>query len=92
MLSGVPVIGHARGAVPEVVDDGITGVVCDDPSEMVAAVRVADKLFKRERIRETAVRRWSSERMADDYLAVYRAVHGEQYAAEGADSGAAAEG
>ena len=46
MLSGVPVIGHARGAVPEVVDDGITGVVCDDASEMVAAVRIADKLFK----------------------------------------------
>jgi glycosyltransferase involved in cell wall biosynthesis len=92
MLSGVPVIGHARGAVPEVVDDGITGVVCDDPSEMVAAARIADKLFKRERIREQAVRRWSAERMADEYLAVYRSVLVEQDAAEGAEPGAAAEG
>src|SRR5205823_6012720 len=65
MLSGVPVLGTARGAVPEVVDDGITGVICDDATEMVAAARIADKLFDRERIRKAAVRRGSASRMAD---------------------------
>jgi glycosyltransferase involved in cell wall biosynthesis len=92
MLSGVPVLGHARGAVSEVVDDGITGVVCDDPSEMVAAARIADKLFDRSRIRQEALRRWSAERMADEYLAVYRAAQVQQYAETGTDPGAAAEG
>src|SRR5437868_124833 len=90
MLSGVPVLGHARGAVPEVVDDGITGVVCDDPSEMVAAARIADKLFDRSRIRQEALRRWSAERMADEYLELYRKAQAEPFVAE-ADV-AAAEG
>jgi glycosyltransferase involved in cell wall biosynthesis len=83
MLSGVPVLGNARGAVPEVIDDGITGVICDDASEMAAAARIADKLFNRERIREAALRRWSAGRMADNYLAVYRSALLEQDVAEG---------
>jgi glycosyltransferase involved in cell wall biosynthesis len=74
MLSGVPVIALARGSVPEIVEDGITGVLCDDPIEMVAAARVSEKLFNRARIRELAVERWSADRMARDYLRVYRAA------------------
>jgi glycosyltransferase involved in cell wall biosynthesis len=92
MLSGVPVLGNARGAVPEVVDDGITGVICDDPGEMVSAARVADKLLSRERIRQHALGRWSAQRMADDYLQLYRSAQAEAYAAEGAEPGAAAPG
>jgi glycosyltransferase involved in cell wall biosynthesis len=92
MLSGVPVLGHSRGAVPEVVDDGITGVICDDPTEMVAAARIADKLFNRDRIRMEAVRRWSSRRMAEEYLQLYRAAQAAQYAEGSADAEAAAEG
>jgi glycosyltransferase involved in cell wall biosynthesis len=74
MLSGVPVLGLARGSVPEVIEDGVTGVICDDPSEMVAAARVAEKLFDRARIRRIAEQRWSSERMAADYLRIYQAA------------------
>jgi len=92
MLSGVPVLGHARGAVPEVVEDGITGIVCDDATEMVAAARIADKLFDRERIRRHAQRRWSAGRMADDYLQLYRAAILERTAGEGAEREGAAEG
>ena len=91
-LSGVPVLGTARGAVPEVVDDGITGVICDDATEMVAAARIADKLFDRERIRKEAVRRWSASRMADDYLRLYRTAHLEESAAEEDQADTAAEG
>src|SRR5438270_4069624 len=71
MLSGVPVLATARGSTPEVVDDGLTGILCDDASEMVAAARIADKLFDRQRIREIAAQRWSAERMAGDYLRLY---------------------
>ncbi|MCA1826990.1 MAG: glycosyltransferase family 4 protein [Myxococcales bacterium] len=78
MLSGVPVIALARGSVPEVIDDGITGVLCDDPTEMVAAARIADKLFDRQRIRELAVGRWSADRMARDYLRIYRAAQADR--------------
>ena len=90
MLSGVPVLGTARGAVPEIIDDGITGVVCDDPTEMVAAARIADKLFDRGRIRTIATQRWSAGRMADEYLELYRRAQAEPFVAE--PDAAAAEG
>ncbi len=92
MLSGVPVLGQARGAVPEVVEDGITGVICDDATEMVAAARIADKLFDRQRIRQHALVRWCAERMADDYLRVYRTAHLEESADEEARHDDAAQG
>jgi glycosyltransferase involved in cell wall biosynthesis len=82
MLSGVPVLGTSRGAVPEIVEDGVTGVICDDATELVAAARVADKLFKREQIREQAIRRWSAARMADDYLRLYSVAHVDQFVAD----------
>ena len=90
MLSGVPVLGTSRGAVPEILDDGITGVICDDPAEMVAAARIADKLFDRRRIRTGAIQRWSAARMADDYLEQYRRAQAEPFVAAG--DAAAAEG
>ena len=41
LACGTPVIGLRRGAVPEVVDDGVTGFVCDTVNELVAsAVKV----------------------------------------------------
>ena len=92
MLSGVPVLGTSRGAVPEVVDDGVTGLICDDATEMVGAARIADKLFDRERIRKEAVQRWSAARMADDYLRLYRTAHLEERAAEEDQADTAAEG
>src|SRR5205823_10668401 len=91
MLSGVPVLGAARGAVPEIVEDGVTGVICDDPTEMVAAARIADKLFDRQRIRMEAVRRWSSRRMAEEYLQLYRATQTAQTVEGAAEAEAAAE-
>jgi glycosyltransferase involved in cell wall biosynthesis len=38
MACGTPVVGFRRGAVPEVIADGITGIVVDTIEEMVAAV------------------------------------------------------
>lgn len=72
MLSGVPVLATNRGSVSEIVDDGVTGVVCDDPAEMVAAARISEKFFDRARIRAIAQERWSAARMARDYLRLYR--------------------
>jgi glycosyltransferase involved in cell wall biosynthesis len=38
MLSGTPVIAFRRGAMPELVVDGVTGFLCDTEDEMVEAV------------------------------------------------------
>jgi len=67
------VIAWRNGAVPEVVEDGRTGVIVDSVEQAVAATtRVArmDRLAVRERFEE----RFSAARMAQDYLAVYRAL------------------
>jgi glycosyltransferase involved in cell wall biosynthesis len=70
MANGTPVVAFRCGAVPEVVDDGVTGLVVDSVDEAVAAVpRVLD--FSRHRIRREFERRFCAERMARDYLAVY---------------------
>jgi glycosyltransferase involved in cell wall biosynthesis len=59
MACGTPVIALRRGAVPEVVEDGVTGVVCDTVDEMVAAVGRIGSLDRR------AARRRVEERFSD---------------------------
>src|SRR5216683_2430775 len=84
-LSGVPVLALRRGSVPEVVEDGVTGLTADDPCELIPAARVADKLFDRARIRALARERWSAGRMTSQYLGLYRQAAVERIAA--ADAG-----
>jgi glycosyltransferase involved in cell wall biosynthesis len=73
MANGTPVIAFRCGAVPEVVDDGVSGVVVDSVDEAVAAVpRVLE--FSRPRIRREFEKRFCAERMARDYLAVYEGL------------------
>jgi glycosyltransferase involved in cell wall biosynthesis len=85
LLCGVPVLSLRRGSVPEVVEDGITGLIADDPIELVAGARIAETFFDRRHIREIARKRWNAERMADDYLQIYREAAGERLTA--ADAG-----
>lgn len=47
MACGTPVVALRRGAVPEVVVDGVTGFICDDPSELADAIRRASLLDPR---------------------------------------------
>ncbi len=71
MASGTPVIAFRRGSMPELIDEGITGMVVDDTTAAVAAIgRV--QAFDRTLIRATAVRRFGYDRMVDQYAAVYK--------------------
>jgi glycosyltransferase involved in cell wall biosynthesis len=70
MACGTPVAALDRGAVGEIVDDGITGVVYRDLEQMVNQLpRVLD--LDRRRVREQAVARFGGDRMVDGYVAVY---------------------
>ena len=73
MSCGTPVIGWRRGAVPEVVDPGVTGFVVDTIGEAASAVGAAARL-DRTRVRERFEQRFSARRMARDYLALYRTL------------------
>ena len=71
MACGTPVIAFNRGSVPEIIEHGITGWIVEDEAEAVAAIRqVAD--LSRAEVRRRFERRFSAERMAEDYLALYR--------------------
>lgn len=70
MLVGTPVIAFPRGAAPEVVEDGVTGFLVHDEAEMIEKVRAVGAL-DRGRCSEVARQRWTSRRMAQDYVGVY---------------------
>ncbi len=73
LACGTPVIARRRGAVPEVIDDEETGFICDDEAAMVEAVgRLAE--IDRRHCRAVFERRFTVERMADDYVTIYQSM------------------
>ena len=70
MACGTPVIAYRSGSVPEVIDEGVTGVIAANEDEAVAALRNIDRL-DRAMVRATFDRRWTSRRMAEDYVNLY---------------------
>jgi glycosyltransferase involved in cell wall biosynthesis len=73
MACGTPVVALRRGSVPEVVADGQTGVVVNDPDDLPAAVRAAQHL-DRGRCRARAKELFDVATMVSGYEAAYRAV------------------
>jgi glycosyltransferase involved in cell wall biosynthesis len=75
MACGTPVLSLARGAVPEVVADGVSGFVRDEPDELVACL---DRLgeISREACRAQVKAAYSIERTVDGYEQVYRSLLG----------------
>ncbi len=71
MACGTPVVAFRRGSVPEVIDPGVTGLIVDDVPGAVQAINLIENLDRRA-VRRTFEERFSVERMAADYLAIYR--------------------
>jgi glycosyltransferase involved in cell wall biosynthesis len=73
MACGTPVIATRHGAVPEVVEDGRSGIIVDNYRAMVAALDDADALDPLE-CRAYVEDRFAPERMVGDYLDAYGAA------------------
>ncbi len=73
LACGTPVVSGRHGAAPEIVDHGRTGFLADDTDELVAGLRRVDEIDRRH-CRFVVERRFSAERMAADYLDLYREV------------------
>ncbi|HET7827001.1 MAG TPA: glycosyltransferase family 4 protein [Anaeromyxobacter sp.] len=73
LLAGCPVVAFARGAAPEIVEEGVTGYLVEGVDDMARALSDAGAL-DRAAIQAHARRRFSADRMASGYLAVYRAA------------------
>src|SRR3989344_927904 len=66
MSCGTPVVAFNRGAVTEVVRDGLTGYVVDNHSQMVEAVRKIDSIDRRA-CRRYVEENFTVEKMIDSY-------------------------
>lgn len=74
MACGTPLIATRYGSIPEVVEDGKTGIVCGDSIEELS--KAADEVgrIRPEDCRKSAVERFDRRVMARNYLALYRRV------------------
>lgn len=69
MACGTPVIAFPRGAVKEIVKDGISGRVCSSTSE-------AAKALTQERFRPHVVRQWVEQKFSAEVMALnYRQLY-----------------
>ena len=85
MACGTPVVAMRRGAVPELVVHGQTGVIVDHPDELAAAIgeaRRLDPLLCRKHVEAT----FTTDVMAAGYEAVYQQMVAEMADAEMADA------
>ncbi len=72
LACGTPVIAARRGSVAEIVDDGVTGFICDDDASMARAVARLSEI-DRAACRRAVERRFSEKTMIDAYLALSQA-------------------
>jgi glycosyltransferase involved in cell wall biosynthesis len=71
MACGTPVLAFRNGSVPEIVEDGITGKIVDSEEEAIKSIQPLLSLDRRG-VRRRFEERFSAQRMAKDYLTVYR--------------------
>ena len=73
LACGTPILALRRGSVPELIDDGQTGFVCDTGDQMVKAVPRISSL-NRSHCRHVFETRFTVGRMVQDYLSAYEAL------------------
>jgi len=81
MACGTPVLAFRNGSVPEIVDEGVTGLIVDSLEE---AVRKLPRVLALDRraVRRRFEQRFSATRMAKDYVALYRSLREQRAPAE----------
>ena len=73
MSAGTPVIAWRNGSVPEVIKDGVSGVVVESMDEAIAAVETC-KAMSREGVRRYFETRFTASVMARSYVAAYESL------------------
>lgn len=80
LACGTPVIAWRHGSVGEVITHGKTGWLCEDVADGVRAVHQLGRIDRR-RCRAVFEQRFTAERMARDYVAIFEQLRGSQRSA-----------
>jgi glycosyltransferase involved in cell wall biosynthesis len=73
MACGTPVLAYRAGAVAEVIDEGVSGMIVDNIDQArIALVQVA--ALDRRKVRRRFEERFTARRMARDYVRVYQSL------------------
>jgi glycosyltransferase involved in cell wall biosynthesis len=75
LACGTPVIASNRGSMPELIDDGVTGFLVDGVDAAIDAIGRIDEI-DRAACRAAVSARFTVDRMADQYLNLYRSLLG----------------
>jgi len=70
MACGTPVLAFRCGSIPEVIDDGVTGTLVDSEEEAIATLP-GILTYDRHAVRRRFEERFTSARMAKDYVSTY---------------------
>jgi glycosyltransferase involved in cell wall biosynthesis len=81
MACGTPILAFRRGSVPEVIDEGVTGLTVLSTDEAIRRLPHVLAL-NRHTVRRRFEERFSASRMASDYVALYRNLCGQRLEAE----------
>ena len=73
LACGTPVLAYRRGSIPEIIEHGDTGFVCESLSDMIEAVGDITTIDRR-RCRAAFEARFTANRMAHDYVALYERI------------------
>ncbi|WP_109486593.1 glycosyltransferase [Occallatibacter savannae] len=73
LAAGTPVIAYRSGALPEIVEDGVTGFLVNGVDEMAEAIGKVDAISPTA-CHEAAERRFSKRRMVERYFDLYRRI------------------
>jgi glycosyltransferase involved in cell wall biosynthesis len=75
MACGTPVVAFRQGAVPEVIEHGVSGFVLEpgDEDGALEAIRQLGRLDRRQ-VRAAFERRFTARRMVDDYVRIYNSL------------------
>ncbi len=81
MACGTPVIAFPGGSVPEIVEDGVSGWVCQSVEEMAERIRAAGE-FDPAAVRAYAEQKFSLDGMVGKYVELYSEILGSHDANE----------